>query len=255
MANPPAPPGAKWPEGKVSVGLKVTPDDDPELLRRVSGTGVIEGGDVDAFAKGMWNGPAGWVGLPQFEVDAYHAGAVWMGEGFGKNLVLQGIGKVVGWGLGGASRLLRSVTTIGDDVAVGVQDAITADKALNPVVTQASAAGAAPAVVEGLEAASTAAFRAADDIESFTPKNKHLLSGGSQSKARFATDSVEEVRELVQEALRSPNAAFLPNPNVPGTFRIVTNMGRAIGPRGQQNLRVVVAFDGRVINAFPVHAQ
>lgn len=90
---------------------------------------------------------------------------------------------------------------------------------------------------------------------SFVPKNKHLLGGGSQSKARFNTSNVGEVRGIVEEALRSPNAQFLPNPNIPGTFRVVTDVGRPIGVKGQQSIRVIVGGDGRVINAFPVHSR
>lgn len=106
-----------------------------------------------------------------------------------------------------------------------------------------------------LREASEAAFRAADDVASWVPKNKHLLGGGSQSKARFATDSLDEVRGIVQEALRSPNAQFLPNPNVPGTFRVVTDLGRSIGAKGQTAVRAIVGHDGKVINAFPVHLR
>ncbi|MBI2374009.1 MAG: hypothetical protein HYV07_08425 [Deltaproteobacteria bacterium] len=81
------------------------------------------------------------------------------------------------------------------------------------------------------------------------------LGGGSQSKARFATSNPDEVRGIVQEALRSPNAQFLPNPNVPGTFRVVTDLERAIGVKGQQSVRAIVGLDGKVINAFPVHVR
>jgi hypothetical protein len=108
-------------------------------------------------------------------------------------------------------------------------------------------------VESGLQEASDAAFQAADDIGSWTPKNKHLLSGVSQSKARFGTDDVEQVRSLVQEALRSPEAQFQVNPNLPDTFRVVTDLGRSIGVKGQEIIRAVVGFDGKVINAFPVH--
>lgn len=102
---------------------------------------------------------------------------------------------------------------------------------------------------------SEAAFKAADDVASWVPKNKHLLGGGSQSKARFATSNIDEVRGIVQEALRSTNARFLPNPNVPGTFRVVTDLGRSIGVKGQQAVRAIVGLDGKVINAFPVHVR
>ena len=104
-----------------------------------------------------------------------------------------------------------------------------------------------------LQEASESAFKAADDIGEWIPKNKHLLTGGSKSKAKFLTDDLDEVRGLVQEALRSSDARFLPNPNIPGTFRVVTDLGRSVGRNGRQGLRVIVGFDGKVINAFPVH--
>ncbi|XYH99086.1 RHS repeat domain-containing protein [Sorangium sp. So ce1128] len=106
-----------------------------------------------------------------------------------------------------------------------------------------------------LREASEATFRAADDVVSWVPKNKHLLGGGSQSKAQFSTANVDEVRGIVQEALRSPNAQLLPNPNLPGTFRVVTNLGRSLGVQGQEAVRVIVGLDGKVINAFPVHVR
>ncbi|MEM6275303.1 MAG: hypothetical protein AAF735_08700, partial [Myxococcota bacterium] len=110
-----------------------------------------------------------------------------------------------------------------------------------------------PSASRVLQQASTAANRAAAGIGNWIPKAKHLLGGGSQSKARFLTDNFGQVRSLVQEALRSPNANFLPNPNIPNTFRVVTDMGRAVGQNGRQFIRVVVGMDGKVINAFPTH--
>jgi len=56
----------------------------------------------------------------------------------------------------------------------------------------------------------------------------------------------------VQQALRSPNARFLPNPQIPNTFQVVTDLGTTIGTKGQTSIRAIVGFDGRVINAFPV---
>lgn len=103
--------------------------------------------------------------------------------------------------------------------------------------------------------ASKAAYRAADTIEDFIPKDKHLLGGGSQSKARFNTSDIGETQAIIQEALRSPNAIFLPNANIPGTFRVVADLGREIGVKGQNSVRVIVGMDGKVINAFPVHER
>jgi len=104
--------------------------------------------------------------------------------------------------------------------------------------------------------ASKAAFRAADTIEDFIPKDKHLLGGGSQSKARFNTSDIGEAQAIIQEALRSPpNAIFLPNSNIPGTFRVVADLGREIGVKGQNSVRVIVGMGGRVINAFRVYER
>ncbi len=115
-----------------------------------------------------------------------------------------------------------------------------------------SSMAAGKGVSSALDDASSAAFKAADDIAGWYPKNKHLLSGAG-SKARFATDNADEVRALVQEGLRSPNATFAPNPNLEGTFRVITDMGKAIGIKGQQFLRTIVGLDGKVINSFPVN--
>ena len=74
---------------------------DPEVLRQYEGRGKLELGDVTQFGKGMWNGPAGWAHLPQFQVDPYHKAAEWMGNEFGKNLTIEvvtaGVGAVVKW--------------------------------------------------------------------------------------------------------------------------------------------------------------
>lgn len=48
---------------------------------------------------------------------------------------------------------------------------------------------------------------------------------------------------------------FLPNGNLAGTFRVVVDLGQKIGVKGQQRLRIIVGQDGKVINAFPVHAK
>ena len=46
----------------------------------------------------------------------------------------------------------------------------------------------------------------------------------------------------------SPNAQFLSNPNLTNTFRVHTNLGRVIGTKEQTTVRVIVGFDGKVIN-------
>ena len=109
-------------------------------------------------------------------------------------------------------------------------------------------------ISSALEESSKAAFKAADDIAAWVPKNKHLLSGGSQSKAKFLTDNIDEIRDLVQEALRSPDALFLANEGLSDSLRIVVNLGKAVGVKGQQALRIIVK-DNKVVNAFPVHVR
>ncbi|WP_437685679.1 hypothetical protein [Sorangium sp. So ce176] len=145
-------------------------------------------------------------------------------------------------GVGAAIKLAGAAGKAGSAARAGVE-------ALDQSVGAARGGGSI------LREASEATFRAADDVASWVPKNKHLLGGGSQSKAQFATTNFDEVRGIVQEALRSPNAQFLPSPNLPGTFRVVTNLGRPLGVQGQEAVRVVVGLDGKVINAFPVRVR
>lgn len=93
---------------------------------------------------------------------------------------------------------------------------------------------------------------AADNIGSWVPKNKHLLGGGSQSKNRFNTANLAEIRAIVADGLRSPGANFLPNNRADDTFRVVVDVGRPVGVRGETRVRIIVAPDGQVLNAFPV---
>ncbi|MBY0434096.1 MAG: hypothetical protein K2U26_08315 [Cyclobacteriaceae bacterium] len=99
--------------------------------------------------------------------------------------------------------------------------------------------------------ASKASFNAADDVGSIFIKNKHL-STATGNYAKFATTEVSTARGWVQQALRSPNARFLPNPQIPNTFQVVTDLGTTIGTKGQTSIRAIVGFDGKVINAFPI---
>lgn len=63
---------------------------------------------------------------------------------------------------------------------------------------------------------------------------------------------VSTAQGWVQQALRSSNARFLPNPQIPNTFQVVTDLGTTIGTKWQTSTRAIVGFDGKVINAFPV---
>jgi hypothetical protein len=103
--------------------------------------------------------------------------------------------------------------------------------------------------VRALANASEAAFRAADNAYSFAVSSKHLPGAGG-GWSRFA--SGEDPNAVLREALTSPNARFLPNPDHPDTFRVVTPMGRAVGDRGETGVRAVVTNEGHVVTWFPV---
>ncbi|MDT4329330.1 hypothetical protein ACQE3E_07055 [Methylomonas sp. MED-D] len=102
--------------------------------------------------------------------------------------------------------------------------------------------------------ASSSAFKAADNVVAWTPKNKHLLDSTAQRAAKFNTNSFDDIQSVVAEALRSPNAKFMTN-NVDDSFRVVIDLGREIGSKGQTSVRVIVGNDGKIWNAFPVNAQ
>ncbi|UTA67286.1 hypothetical protein [Emticicia sp. 21SJ11W-3] len=104
-----------------------------------------------------------------------------------------------------------------------------------------------------LSAASKAAFKAADNVGSIFVKNKHLSSHTTGTYAKFATADISTAQGWVQEGFRSPKARFLPNPQIPNSFQVVTDLGKKIGTKGQTSIRTIVSFDGRVINTFPVN--
>ncbi|HRP03163.1 MAG TPA: RHS repeat-associated core domain-containing protein [Candidatus Kapabacteria bacterium] len=100
--------------------------------------------------------------------------------------------------------------------------------------------------------ASKSAFKAADNPSSIFIKNKHL-SDATGNYAKFATTDVKTAQGWVQKALRSQNARFLPNDQIPNTFQVISNIGTTIGTKGQTSIRVIVNYEGKVINAFPVN--
>lgn len=48
------------------------------------------------------------------------------------------------------------------------------------------------------------------------------------------------MQSWVQEALSSPKAQFFQNPQMQDSFKVVTDLGRKIGTRGQTKIMVVV---------------
>jgi hypothetical protein len=105
---------------------------------------------------------------------------------------------------------------------------------------------------EAIAQASEAASLAAAAVESFTIKSIHV-EGGPSRKAKFL--SALDVRQAIKDTLCSTEARFMSNEQLPETFRVVTDLRRVVGTRGETSLRVIVSNDGRIINAFPVRNQ
>ena len=92
-----------------------------------------------------------------------------------------------------------------------------------------------------LKVASNAAFKAAKNINQFKVSNKHLMSAGGRYR-KFNTDSIADVNKIIKEALTSKNAQFLPN-NQPNSYKIITNLGKKIGTKGESKVQVIVGAD------------
>ncbi|MBX4134248.1 hypothetical protein JMI89_11485 [Frischella sp. Ac48] len=106
-----------------------------------------------------------------------------------------------------------------------------------------------------LDNASKIAFDAAkNNVTTWTPKDKHMVGTTANRSAQFNTNNVSDIQNLVKEALNSPNAKFLPN-NVDGSFRVVVDMNKPIGTKGQTSIRIIIGNDGKIWNAFPVNSQ
>ncbi|WP_239367145.1 hypothetical protein, partial [Snodgrassella communis] len=106
-----------------------------------------------------------------------------------------------------------------------------------------------------LDDASKTAFGASkNSIDTWIPKDKHMVGTAATRSAQFNTNNVSEIRSIVREALDSPNANFLPN-NIDGSFRVVVDLGRPIGTKGQTSIRVIIGNDGKIWNAFPVNSR
>ncbi|MCC6525740.1 MAG: hypothetical protein IT373_24040 [Polyangiaceae bacterium] len=114
-----------------------------------------------------------------------------------------------------------------------------------------AARAGAPAVSGGAGAArraSNAAFKAAARADEFTVGAKHIAgSGGRWAQFEEGTNP----NALLREALTSPGARFLPNDST--SFRVVTDLKRAICTKGQTGIRAVVDFNGHVVTWFPVN--
>ncbi|UAB73126.1 VCBS repeat-containing protein [Vibrio sp. SCSIO 43132] len=105
-----------------------------------------------------------------------------------------------------------------------------------------------------LNSASNMAYKAASNVHRWTPKDKHLLGSTAKRAAKFNSNSISDVQRVVAEALRSSSARFMKN-NADDSFRVVADLGREIGSKGQTSVRVIIGNDGKIWNAFPVNAK
>lgn len=101
-----------------------------------------------------------------------------------------------------------------------------------------------------LEEASETAFKAADNVDDFIVSNKHLMDAGGRWQ-KFATDSKSQVNDWIQEGLRSQNAQLLPN-NQEGSYKIITDLGRTIGTKGETKIQIILGGDGKIWTAYPI---
>jgi hypothetical protein len=58
----------------------------------------------------------------------------------------------------------------------------------------------------------------------------------------YASDDIAEVQGWVAEAIKSDRAVMLPNKD--GSFKIEINMGRAVGTKGQNRMRIMINDQG-----------
>jgi RHS repeat-associated protein len=93
-----------------------------------------------------------------------------------------------------------------------------------------------------------ATAKATESAPSFAVPLKHLPGAGGDW-AKFA-EGVDP-NAAIGEALQSPEAVFAGN-GVATSFRVISNLGRVVGSRGETSIRVVVDLTGRIITAFPV---
>jgi RHS repeat-associated protein len=206
----------------------------PTLHRFISEDPVrFEGGDVNLYSY-VFNQPTIFTD-PTGEIAPIVAAAVACGAGAVGGIAVVLSGRKPTWGELGAG---AAIGCVGGAAVLG---AWAAGVAIGAGATVTAGSGA-------LAAASRAAFHAAEDIGNFQVPFKHL-SGAAGTWAKFA-EGVDPYA-IVAAALASASARFLPNTGT--SFKVITDLGIAVGTKGQTGVRVVVDFSGKIITAFPVH--
>jgi hypothetical protein len=101
-----------------------------------------------------------------------------------------------------------------------------------------------------LKEASQSAYKAADNVADFSVSNKHLMDAGGRWQ-KFATTDKSQVNSWIEEGLRSQNAQFSPN-NYEASYKIITDLGKTIGIKGETKIQVIIGADGKIWTAYPV---
>jgi len=92
------------------------------------------------------------------------------------------------------------------------------------------------------------ASKVASSVGNFTVGAKHLIgAGGTWSK--FATSNQAQIRSWIAIAL-TKGTNFVTNSK--DSYYIIYNMGRVIGTNGEQKIKVVFTFAGRIITSYPL---
>ncbi|MFF7098513.1 hypothetical protein ACFY9A_40060 [Streptomyces rubradiris] len=99
-----------------------------------------------------------------------------------------------------------------------------------------------------IDQASKIAFKAAEEPSKIFVKDKHLSTSVGRW-VKFNSASKTEVQSWVAEALKSKNAVFLPNKDT--SFKMIVDMGRPIGTKGETGIRVMVGDDWVASNCYP----
>lgn len=104
------------------------------------------------------------------------------------------------------------------------------------------------AVIAGVEMAGAYALEMA--VLRYSPSAKHLAGAGGRW-AKFNVGTPNGVRRIVYEALRSPNRVV--SIQADGRYRIVADLGRVIGTKGQTAVRVIMTPVGQIVTSLPEH--
>jgi RHS repeat-associated protein len=92
------------------------------------------------------------------------------------------------------------------------------------------------------------ADKALKNVSSYVVKTKHLL-GSPGNYNKFATDNMTMIRGWIRTALKYGTNFQV---NSKDSYYVIYNIGRVIGTKGEQCIKVVFDIAGKIITAYPV---